>query len=112
MTLKQSVKTAVRGLTAHTSRSILTILGIVIGITAIMLIVSVGQGAENLILREISGMGAETIVIRPGREPKGPSDIAGTLFSDSLKRRDVEALKRKDNVPALVDIAPAVIVPG
>lgn len=112
MTLKNSIKTAAQGLRAHTSRSLLTVLGIVIGITAIMLIVSVGKGAENLILHEISSMGAETVVIRPGREPKGPSDIAETLFSDSLKHRDVEALKRKNNVPGLVDIAPVVIVPG
>ena len=112
MTLKYSVKTAFVGLKTNKTRSGLTILGIVIGITSIILVMSIGQGAENLILNEISGFGAETIAIRPGQEPKGPSDIGQTLFSDSLKIRDVELLKKKSNVPHLVDIMPVLIVPG
>jgi len=112
MTLKDSLKTALGGLHANKTRSALTILGIVIGITAIMLMMSIGRGAENLILNEISGLGAETIVVRPGKEPKGPSDIGGTLFADSLKKRDVELLRRKENVPELVDLMPALLVPG
>lgn len=108
----QSFNTALAGLNVHRSRSLLTILGIVIGITAIILMMSIGNGAKDLILREIGGLGAEIIVIRPGREPKGPIDIGQTLFSDSLKMRDVAALRKKGNIPALVDVAPAVIVPG
>ncbi len=112
MNFRYTFKTALTSLKANGSRSSLTILGIVIGITAIMVIVSIGNGAESLILGEVSGMGAQTIVVRPGKEPKGPSDMAGTLYSDSLKARDVAALKKKSNVPYLVDVAPALIVPG
>ena len=112
MNFKHIFKTAIRGLQTNKGRSILTILGIVIGITAIIVVMSVGQGAENLILDEINSMGVETIVIRPGREPEGLGDVGGTIFADSLKVRDIEALKRKGNVPGLEDIAPAVIVPG
>ncbi|NOY35689.1 MAG: FtsX-like permease family protein [bacterium] len=112
MNFRYTFKTAFTSLKANKSRSSLTILGIVIGITAIMVIVSVGNGAEGLILGEVSGMGAQTIVVRPGKEPKGPSDMAGTLYSDSLKARDVAALKKKSNVPYLIDVAPALIVPG
>lgn len=112
MTLKNSLKTALKSLNDHKSRSALTILGIVVGITAIILIMSMGKGAESLILNELRGMGAETIVIRPGKEPRGPMDIAQTLFGDSLKQREVEALRRKQNVPKLVEVTPAVLVPG
>ncbi|PJE50738.1 MAG: hypothetical protein COV29_03320 [Candidatus Yanofskybacteria bacterium CG10_big_fil_rev_8_21_14_0_10_36_16] len=112
MTIQDSFKTALNGLKTNKSRSALTILGIVIGITAIILMMSIGQGAENLILDEIGGLGAETVVVRPGREPSGPSDFGETLFADSLKERDVEALSRKSNVPHLVRIMPALIVPG
>jgi len=110
MKLKYVLKTASTGLNANKTRSTLTILGIVIGITAIMLIVSIGQGAERIILSQIEGMGAETIVLRPGREPKGPSDFAQTLFSDSIRQRDIDAILRKENAPYVVDVAPAVIV--
>ncbi len=112
MQLKHGFKIALNGLQANKSRTALTILGIVIGITAIILVMSLGEGARELILSEVRGMGAETIVIRPGREPKGPTDIAETVFSDSLTSRDVDALRLKSNVPGLVDVAPGVIVTG
>ncbi len=112
MSLKHTLKIAISGITSHKSRSALTVLGIVIGITGIMLMVSIGSGAENLILGEIGGLGTETIVIRPGREPKGPSDIGGTLFADSLRLKDLELLKKKSNVPEMVDIMPVLLVPG
>jgi putative ABC transport system permease protein len=112
MKLGHIFTTSYKALYTHKTRSALTILGIVIGITAIILIMAVGYGAENLIIGQLSGMGAEIIVVRPGREPKGPSDFAEALFSDSLKERDVMALKNKSNIPGLQAVAPAVIVPG
>jgi len=111
MHIKHTIRTALRSLEANKSRSALTILGIVIGITSIMIMMSVGQGAEDLIIGEISGLGAETIVVRPGKEPSGPTDLGDTLFSDSLKDRDITALKKKSNVPELVEIMPALLVP-
>ena len=107
MKLLHSFKTAISGLRSHKSRSFLTILGIVIGITAIILVMSVGKGAENLILSQVQGLGTRTIAVVPGREPKGPSDFA-QIFSDSLKEKELEALKRKDNVPTLEQIMPIV----
>ena len=56
MTIKHIVKTAITGLRTNRSRSILTIIGIVIGITAIMLVMSLGAGAQNLILGEVQGL--------------------------------------------------------
>ena len=112
MTTKHTFKTALVGLKTNKSRSALTILGIVIGITSIVLMMSIGQGAERLILDQVGALGGETIVIRPGQEPKGPSDIGNTLFADSLKIKDLEFLLKKQNVPELVRVMPAVIVPG
>lgn len=105
MTLKNTFKTALTGLQTNKSRTILTVLGIVIGITAIILITSLGQGAQNLILSQIQGLGSKTIVVVPGREPKGPMDI-GQIFSDSLKERDLIELQKKNNAPHLAEIMP------
>ncbi|MDO8582195.1 MAG: ABC transporter permease [bacterium] len=107
MTIRHSFLTAIKGLRTNRSRSALTILGIVIGITAIMIVMSVGQGAQDLILGQIQGLGSKTIVVIPGREPKGPSDAA-QIFSDSLKEKDIEALHRKENVSTLDTIMPVV----
>ncbi len=107
MTLRHVFKTSLSGLKANKSRSLLTILGIVIGITAIILVMAIGQGAQNLILGELQGMGSKTIVVVPGKQPSGPSDVAQT-FSDSLKQRDLDLLQRKENVPTLGHIMPVV----
>jgi putative ABC transport system permease protein len=107
MTLKNALKTSVRGLRTNRSRSLLTILGIVIGITAIILVMSLGQGAQDLILGQIQSIGSKTIAISPGRQPTGISDSLST-FSDSLKNKDVEDLQKKSNVPHLARIMPIV----
>ncbi|MCK9352390.1 MAG: ABC transporter permease [Candidatus Paceibacterota bacterium] len=95
---KHILKTSLRALAINKSRSLLTILGIVIGISSIMLIMSLGEGARQLILGQVQGIGSRTIAILPGRQPSGPSDAA-QMFTDSLKQRDIDALLKKENVP-------------
>jgi putative ABC transport system permease protein len=108
MTLKHSFITAFNGLKANKSRSALTILGIVIGVTSIILIMAIGQGGQNLILEQIRGLGSQTISIQPGREATGLSDF-GSLFSDSLKERDFQALNKKSNAPHVAEVMPEVL---
>jgi putative ABC transport system permease protein len=97
MRYKYLFNTAMAGLKANKSRSMLTMLGIVIGIAAIILIMALGQGAQNLILDQIRGFGSRTIDIEPGRMPSGPSDIA-EMLTDSLKQRDFDSLKNLQGV--------------
>jgi len=108
MILRYSFTTAVKGLKSHQSRSILTILGIVIGITAIILVMSVGQGAQDLILQQIRGLGSQTIIIEPGRQPQGPSSFT-ELFTDSLKQKDVDMLKNPERIQGIKDLTPIVV---
>lgn len=105
--LRYNIKTSFKELKRNKSRSALTILGIVIGITAIILLMSLGQGAQNLILSQIQSFGSKTIAIAPGKQPKGPTDIIAT-FTDSLKQKDLEALQKKSNAPHLAKIMPVV----
>lgn len=108
MTIRHLFKTSLNGLSTNRSRSALTILGIVIGITAIMLVVSLGAGAQALILGEVQGLGTNTIAIIPGKVSTNPSDVSA-LFSDSLKPRDITALTNKANVPGLKALMPVII---
>jgi len=107
MNISHSFKTAIIGLKTNKSRSILTILGIVIGITAIILVMSLGEGAQNLILSEVQSIGSKTIGVSPGRHPTGFSDVM-SLFADSLKEKDLEVLGKKTNVPYAEKIIPIV----
>jgi len=112
MILLNYFKTGITSLKINKSRSFLTILGIVIGIAVVIVIVSISQGAKNLILNQIKSIGADVITIRPGRTPKGMSDVGGVMLSNSLKEKDIQALSDKRNIPEIVDIAPSVLVPG
>ncbi len=107
MIIKNTFKTAIIGLKTNKLRSVLTILGIVIGVGAIILIMSLGKGAQNLILGQIQSIGSKIIGISPGRRPQGPTDIINT-FTDSLKQKDLDLLKKKENVPHLDKIMPVV----
>ena len=83
MHIKYSMKTALNGLATHKSRSVLTILGIVIGITSIILVMSLGQGAQDLILGQVQGIGSKVIaIVLPADSPKGRR----ILFPHSLIR--------------------------
>jgi len=102
------IRSASRALRANIARTLLTVLGIVIGITAIILVMSIGDGAESLILGQIEGLGSRTIIIEPGREPQGPSDFS-EVYTDSLKDRDLVAIEDEANVQGLTDTAPLII---
>ena len=104
---KHILRTSLRALAVNKSRTLLTILGIVIGISSIMVIMSLGSGAENLIMGQVQGIGSKTIGIIPGRQPSGPSDVA-QMFTDSLKQKDVDALRKKENVPEANLVMPLV----
>lgn len=106
MPFKHVLLTALQALESHKSRSALTILGIVIGVAAIIMVMSLGKGAEAMILGEVSGLGPETVILRPGNSL---TDFTQTLYSQTITKKDIEALKRKQNVPNLVEIAPLVI---
>ncbi len=110
MRTKDVFKIAVRGIRAHKSRSALTVLGIVIGVTAVVLVVSIGRSAQNMVLGQVASLGSRTIAVVPGREPQGPTDpsLIETLYGDSLKGREVEALEKKSNVPHAAEVMPIV----
>lgn len=108
MPFKHIIITAVRGLSTNFTRSALTILGIVIGVAAIIIVMALGQGAQDLILDEVSGLGPETVILRPGKDS---SDITTALFTRSITKQDIELIKRKENVPNLASVAPSVMVP-
>ena len=112
MRIISSTKTAYQALRTNWGRSLLTILGIVIGIVAIVLVVGLGQGAQRLILQEVEGIGGNAVIIRPGRQPEGPTDFQETLFSDAIGDQEIAAISRPENVPNIVSVDPAVIVPG
>jgi len=96
---------AVSGIFVHKSRSILTTLGIVIGITSVMVVISVGESAQGLVLQEIQQFGPSNVFVLPGKEPKGFTEGFGTLLNDSLKQKDIDDMAKIPNVVGVVPYA-------
>jgi len=105
MTFKEYVKTSVSALKINRVRSLLTILGIVIGIAAIILIMSLGKGAQKLIISQVQGLGTKSVIVVPGRQLDGPPTTVGL---QSLKKRDLEELSKKYNVPHAANVIPVI----
>jgi len=108
MLLRDAFKTATRSLTHGKMRSILTMLGIVIGISSVIILMSIGQSAQNLILGQVQSVGSNLIIITPGA-PSGsgfsaPASAQGIIIT-SLKQQDADALGRE---PSITAVAPMV----
>ena len=71
MLLRDAFKTAIRSLTHGKMRSILTMLGIVIGIASVIILMSIGQSAQDLIIGQVQGIGSNLIIISPGAPSNG-----------------------------------------
>lgn len=93
MMLKDLTLSATTSLIQNKSRSILTVLGIVIGIAAVILMLSIGQGAQALILNQIADLGSDQIFVESGssEQTSGPPS---PFTEQVLTLSDVKALRK------------------
>lgn len=70
MRVKEIVRLSLESLLAQKLRTALTMLGMVIGVGAIVLLVSLGQGAKNYVTSEFEGLGTNLIIVQPGKSDK------------------------------------------
>ncbi len=104
--LKQCAKLAINSLLANKTRSFLTMLGIIIGVSAVIIITSIGSGAQDLILSEIKTLGTDTISIMPGKsEENGPPASVMGIVITTLTYEDAKALLEKKNSQYIIDVA-------
>jgi putative ABC transport system permease protein len=90
------------GISTHKLRSFLTMLGIVIGVAAVIILMSIGRGATAEILSNIQSIGSDLITIRPGAFTFG--GIRGGI-SETLTMEDAEAIA--EQVPYISAVAPS-----
>ena len=96
---------ALRSLRSNTMRSVLTTLGIIIGVGAVIVMVSVGNGAREQIKSMIDRLGANIMMVRPGRSfGRGVSGEAGSL--PTLTEDDAWAIQNE--IPTVLLVAPTV----
>jgi putative ABC transport system permease protein len=108
MRLTDSFRTAFGGVTHAKLRSALTMLGIVIGVASVIVLLSIGDSAQKLIIGQVEGIGSNLIFIVPGgsgnSRTASPASTLGVIIK-TLVSSDITALKRD---PSITDAVPQV----
>lgn len=106
MTFFDILEETYAALSANKIRSGLTILGIIIGISSVIAMVAIGQGAKNSISASIEGLGSNLLTILPGVVQPGRGIVSsGRGSAQTLKNEDIETIKAIDGV---AEVAPEV----
>ena len=107
--LSDLVKSSFRSIAKNKSRTLLTSLGIIIGVTSVILLTSIGTGLKKYVNNQFESLGANSIFIYPGQifSESGGFSRSGGFVTTNFDLRDVNTLRRK--LPSFT-IMPASVV--
>jgi putative ABC transport system permease protein len=98
---------AIQGVLANKLRSLLTMLGITIGVAAVIILVAVGHGSQVAVQKQIEGLGTNVVTITPGFSfGRGSGGFRSSFSQFSMK--DVTALEDKNAAPDIKSVTPVV----
>jgi putative ABC transport system permease protein len=92
--LAATIKISLRALRVNKMRSALTMLGIIIGVAAVITMLAVGKGAQSKIAEQISAVGSNLIIVLPGSTTAGGIRLASGSFQN-LTRADADAIRNE-----------------
>ncbi|MBU1177515.1 MAG: ABC transporter permease [Patescibacteria group bacterium] len=102
MYLFETIKLSLKNLLLKKSRSFLTMLGIIIGVAAVISIMSVGASAQDLLLAQVRAMGSNLIGVLPGASDEaGPPAAMFGIEITTLKHEDALALEKLPHIVAV-----------
>ncbi len=104
MELREPLVAALKSLRANKLRSALTTLGIIIGVAAVIIVVSLIQGLQGSVLKQIEKAGSQTLIVRPVFPTDVPYSEFTKIKNRDLYMEDMKALQRM--VPALTTMTP------
>ncbi len=104
----ETIRTGLDAVRSHRMRSGLTVLGILIGIAAVMLTVGLGLGAQAQISQQINSLGSNLLIITPGSVTSSSGVRGGSGSASTLTETDATALASKVVAPDIAAVAPTV----
>ncbi|MGZ4336389.1 MAG: ABC transporter permease, partial [Gaiellaceae bacterium] len=107
MSLIEAARMAVHGVLANRLRSFLTLLGISIGVAAVIILVAVGRGSAAAVQRQIEGLGTNLLTIQSGGGLFGRRAGTASTFT-FLTQKDVRLLQDKATAPDIKSVTPVV----
>ena len=108
MTWGETFRTALEAIRSRRMRSSLTMLGILIGIAAVMLTVGLGQGAQAQVRDQINQLGSNLLIVSPGSSTTTGGIRGGRGSASTLTTRDATALASPVVAPDIAKVAPVV----
>ncbi len=105
MTWPETLRTGWAAVRGHTLRSLLTVLGILIGIAAVILTVGLGLGTQQDVSRQISALGSNLLIVTPGSATDAEGVRGGFGTGATLTRSDAEALASDVSAPDVGAVA-------
>ena len=107
MNVVDDLRSAWRGLSANKLRSALTVLGILIGVAAVIILVAVGNGSSRAVQNRIKALGTNTITIsNRGRFGRGPATAGTQSQSATITVQDVAAMSDPNQAPDIASVSP------
>jgi putative ABC transport system permease protein len=106
MSWLETLRTGLNGVRSHRLRSALTVLGIMIGIAAVILTVGLGEGAQGQVSSEITSLGTNILTITPGSSTSSAGIREALGSATTLTTADVSALESKTVAPDIKAVAP------
>lgn len=94
------IKAAFRELSLRKSRSFLTMLGIIIGVAAVISVMAVGASAQKLLLSQVRALGSNLVGVLPGASEGAPAAMFGINVT-TLKRGDAKAIRKLPHIEAV-----------
>jgi putative ABC transport system permease protein len=102
----ETLRSALEAISARRLRSVLTTLGILIGIAAVMLTVGLGQGAQNAVRDQIGKLGSNLLIVSPGSVTTTGGLRGGRGTASTLTTRDAAMLGDRSVAPDIAAVAP------
>ncbi len=103
MKIVEAVRIAMRALAANKLRSILTMLGIIIGVGAVIALMSIGRGVEKYVTDQFAGLGSNLLFIAPGNISDGPPALRRTPVKP-FTLSDVTSISESGRVPDVAEV--------
>ncbi len=104
--LAEALRLALRAVRRNALRSFLTVLGIVIGVAAVIAMVTIGRGTQARVTADLARLGTNVLFVLPGQVGPGRASVAARMFTD----RDVQAIR--EQVPGIEAVAPVAQLPA
>jgi putative ABC transport system permease protein len=108
MSWLETLRTGLEAVRSHRLRSILTMLGILIGIAAVILTVGLGQGAQVEVRDKIAALGSNLLIVSPGSTTSSTGVRGGFGSSTTLTMSDAAALSSAVTAPDIKAVAPVI----